>query len=113
MIMRRWLQSAGIRVAVAGTAALAAVGGVGFAAYAYTTTAHLGATTPGAGAEVSARRPAIAIQVSHASRLGRYTLIVDGRDLTTRTSLAGGAIRLGGVRLTDGRHTVSVRATSD
>jgi L,D-transpeptidase catalytic domain/Putative peptidoglycan binding domain/Bacterial Ig domain len=110
--MGGWLHSAGAKAAAA-AAAVVATGAAGYAAYGYSTTASLGAVWPRAGASVRSATPDIAIHVSNADNLGRYTLRIDGRDLTTASSMAGGAIRLVGVHLPDGRHTVTVTATGD
>ena len=110
--MRGWLNHAGAKAAAAAVAVFA-LGATAYAAYGYATEADLGAVTPLAGANVRSATPAISIDVSNAGSLGRYTLRVDGRDVTTKSSMTGGAIRLDGVRLADGRHTVSVRATGD
>ena len=110
--MGGWLNSAGAKVAV-GAVAVVAVGAVGFVAYGYSTKASLGAISPMAGTSVRSATPDISIRVSNAGHLGRYTLRVDGRDLTTASSMAGGAIRLTGAHLPDGRHTVSVVAQGD
>ena len=110
--MGGWLNSAGAKASAAAVAAVA-VGVGAYAAYAYSAEAELGAVTPLAGAEVRSATPAISIGVSNAGNLGRYTLRVDGRDVTTASSMTGGAIRLDGIRLGDGRHTVSVKATGD
>jgi hypothetical protein len=106
------LKSAGAKAAAVATAVVVAGAGA-YAAYGYSTKADLGAVTPRAGANVGSARPAISIGVSNAGHLGRYTLRVDGRDVTTASSLTGGAIRLAGVRLVDGRHTVSIKASGD
>jgi lipoprotein-anchoring transpeptidase ErfK/SrfK len=106
------LNSAGAKAAAAAVAAVVAGAGA-YAAYGYSTRADLGPVTPLAGANVASAKPAISIGVSNAGNLGRYTLRVDSRDVTTSSSLTGGAIRLGGMRLADGRHTVSVKATGD
>ena len=110
--MGGWLNSAGAKVAV-GAVVVVAVGAVGFVAYGYSTKASFGAVSPLAGASVRSATPDISIRVSNAGHLGRYTLRVDGRDLTTASSMAGGAIRLTGAHLPDGRHTVSVIAQGD
>jgi hypothetical protein len=107
--MGGWLHSAGAKAA-AGAVAVAALGAIGFAAYGYFTEASLGAVSPLAGASVPSATPAISVDVSNAGHLGRYTVRVDGRDVTTASSMAHGAIRLDGVHLRDGRHTVSVTA---
>ena len=107
--MGGWLHSAGAKAA-AGAVAVAALGAIGFAAYGYFTEASLGAVSPLAGASVRSATPAISVDVSNAGHLGRYTVRVDGRDVTTASSMAHGAIRLDGVHLRDGRHTVSVTA---
>jgi hypothetical protein len=107
--MGGWLHSVGAKAA-AGAVAVAALGAIGFAAYGYFTEASLGAVSPLAGASVRSATPAISVDVSNAGHLGRYTLRVDGRDVTTASSMAHGAIRLDGVHLRDGRHTVSVTA---
>jgi lipoprotein-anchoring transpeptidase ErfK/SrfK len=106
------LNSAGAKAAAAAVAAVFAGAGA-YAAYGYSTRAELGSVTPLAGANVPSAKPAISIGVSNAGHLGRYTLRVDGRDVTTASSLTGGAIRLDGMRLADGRHTVSVKTTGD
>jgi len=93
--MGGWLNSAGAKVAV-GAVAVVAVGAVGVVAYGYSTKAGFGAVSPLAGASVRSATPDISIRVSNAGHLGRYTLRVDGRDLTTASSMAGGAIRLTG-----------------
>jgi len=110
--MGRWLHSAGAKAA-AGAAVAVAIGAAGFAAYALSTRADLGAVAPFAGASVRSATPAISVGVSNAGNLGRYTLRIDGRDVTARSSLSSGLIRLAGMHLHDGRHTVSVRATGD
>jgi hypothetical protein len=110
--MGGWLKSAGAKASAAAVAAVAVVFG-GYAAYGYSTKADLGAVTPHAGANVRSARPAILISVSNAGNLGRYTLRVDRRDVTTASSLTGGAIRVDGMRLGEGRHTISVKATGD
>jgi peptidoglycan hydrolase-like protein with peptidoglycan-binding domain len=109
IVMGRWLHSAGAK-ATAGAAAAVVVAG-GFAGYALSTRPDLGAVTPLAGTSVRSASPAISVGVANAGNLGRYRLRVDGRDVTTRSSLADGSIRLHGVHLRDGRHTVTVRAT--
>jgi len=96
--MGGWLNSAGAKVAV-GAVAVVAVGAVGVVAYGYSTKAGFGAVSPLAGASVRSATPDISIRVSNAGHLGRYTLRVDGRDLTTASSMAGGAIRLTGAHL--------------
>jgi peptidoglycan hydrolase-like protein with peptidoglycan-binding domain len=111
-VMGRWLHSAGAKAA-AGATAVVAVGAFGFAAYGYSARAGLGAVSPQAGASVRSAAPAISVGISNPGSLGRYTLQVDGRDVTTASSLSDGAIRLDGVRLGDGRHTVSVTATGE
>ena len=105
-----WLNSAGAKAAAAAVAVVT-LGATAYAAYGYSTEADLGAFTPRAGATVRSATPAISIDVTNAGNLGRYTLRVDGRDVTTRSSMSGRAITLDGVRLADGRHTVSVNAT--
>ncbi|HYX85759.1 MAG TPA: L,D-transpeptidase family protein [Gaiellales bacterium] len=110
--MRGWPRRAPVRVALLAGAAVVAAAAIGYAAYAYSTTARLGAVSPAAGAQVARPAPVIAVRVSHAARLGRYRLTIDGADMTTESMLAGGAIRLSGVRLGNGRHTVSLRASS-
>jgi lipoprotein-anchoring transpeptidase ErfK/SrfK len=106
------LNSAGAKAAAAAVAAVVAGAGA-YAAYGYSTRADLGAVTPLAGANVASAKPAISIGVSNPGNLGRYTLRVDSRDVTTASSMTGGVIRLDGMRLTDGRHTVSVKASGD
>jgi lipoprotein-anchoring transpeptidase ErfK/SrfK len=106
------LNSAGAKAAAAAVAAVFAGAGA-YAAYGYSTRADLGPVTPRAGANVPSAKPTISIGVSNAGSLGRYTLRVDGRDVTTSSSLTRGAIRLDGMRLADGRHTVSVKAAGD
>ncbi|MGH3076316.1 MAG: Ig-like domain-containing protein, partial [Gaiellales bacterium] len=110
--MGGWLNSAGAKVAV-GAVAVVAVGAVGVVAYGYSTKASFGAVSPLAGTSVRSPTPDISVRVSNVAHLGRYTLRVDGRDLTTASSVAGGAIRLTGAHLPDGRHTVSVTAKGD
>jgi peptidoglycan hydrolase-like protein with peptidoglycan-binding domain len=110
--MGRWLHSAGAKAA-AGVAAAVVIGGAAYTAYGYSTRADLGAVSPAAGKSVRSATPAISIAVTNAGNLGRYTLLVDGRDVTTQSALAAGTISLQGVHLRDGRHTVSVRASSD
>ena len=110
--MGRWLHSAGAKAA-AGAAAAVVVGVTAVAAYGLSSRADLGAVTPLAGANVKSATPPISVGVSNASHLGRYTLRIDGRDVTTQSSLSGGSIQLAGMHLDDGRHTVSVRATGD
>ena len=99
--------------AAAAAVAVVALGATAYAAYGYSTEAGLGAFTPLAGATVRSATPAISIDVRNAGNLSLYTLRVDGRDVTTRSSMSGRAITLDGVRLADGRHTVSVNATRD
>src|SRR5436190_1280038 len=110
--MGHWLHSAGAKAA-AGAAAAAVVGAGAFTAYGYSTRADLGAVTPGPGASVRSATPEISVGVRNARNLGRYTVRVDGRDVTTSSSLTAAMIRLQGLHLRDGRHTVSVRASSD
>jgi lipoprotein-anchoring transpeptidase ErfK/SrfK len=110
--MGRWLHSAGAKAA-AGAAAVVVAGAAAYTAYGYSTRADLGAVAPAAGTTVRSAAPAVSIRVSHAGNLGRYTLRVDGRDVTTSSTLTAGTIRLEGLHLRDGRHTVSVRASSD
>ena len=110
--MGRWLHSAGAKAA-AGAAVAVAVGAGAYLAYGYSTRAALGAVTPSRSASVRTHAPAISIGIRNAGNLGRYTLLVDGRDVTTESSISRGAIRLRGVRLHDGRHTVSVRAAGE
>jgi len=108
--MGRWLHSVGAKAA-AGAATVVVIGAGGYAAYGYSTRADLGAMTPASGAYVRSHAPAISIHVTNAADLERYTLRIDGRDVTARSSLADSAIHLSGVRLHDGRHTVSVDAS--
>ena len=110
--MGRWLHSAGAKAA-AGAAAVVVVGAGAFTAYGYSTRADLGAVTPAAGKSVRSASPEITVGVRNARNLGRYTLRVDGRDVTTSSALAAGTITLQGLHLRDGRHTVSLRASSD
>ena len=108
--MGRWPHSVGAKAA-AGAAALVVIGAGAYAAYGYSTRAGLGAVKPASGAYVRSHTPAISIHVSNASNLDRYTLRIDGRDVTAESAIAGSAIHLSGVRLHDGRHAVSVRAS--
>jgi lipoprotein-anchoring transpeptidase ErfK/SrfK len=110
--MGRSLHSAGAKAA-AGAAVAVVVGAGGYLGYGYSTRPALGAVTPVASGNVRTHAPAISIGIRNAGNLGRYTLLVDGSDVTIESSISGGAIRLNGVRLPDGRHTVSVRAAGE
>jgi hypothetical protein len=110
--MGRWLNSVRAKAA-AGVAAAVVLGAGAYAAYGYSSRADLGAFRPSASASVRSHTPAISIGVANAGNLGRYTMRLDGRDVTTQSSISDGAIRLDGVRLRDGHHTVSVAAAGD
>ena len=99
----------GIRVAAIAAGAVIGVAG-GAAAYAYLGTARLGDVSPKPGGYANRPAPRIVIGVDNASRLDRWSVLVDGRSVTDHASRRGDSLVVEGLELADGSHTVRVIA---
>jgi lipoprotein-anchoring transpeptidase ErfK/SrfK len=96
----RWWITIGAGVAVA-------AGGGGYTAYAYETQTEFGKTEPAAGAIVASAAPTITVNTD-TSALSDVRVTVDGTDVSSRLTSAGGALAIEKLKLPDGKHTVHV-----
>ena len=96
----RWWITIGAGVAVAAT-------GSGYTAYAYETQTDFGTTQPAAGALVSSAAPTITVEAD-TSALSDVRVLVDGADVSSRLTTAGGGLAIARLPLPDGTHTVQV-----
>ncbi len=103
------IRASGRRTAAVTAVAAAMLAAVTWLSVAYAGAARFGDVSPGPGASTNQRTPRILLNVDHPSALTRYTVTIDGLDVTDHVRQKSSGL-VEGVPLADGSHSVQIRA---